>query len=382
MRILVNAGELAPVGGVEQSTLQVSRELHARGHVISALYRETGIAHDEWSSITETLQQVPSFACTTKSPVRDLMKLPPALRAAVATRPDVLWLNRAEQFVWGVSASRLCRVPLVVQLRTHLPFPGVRMAWRAASHFIAVSNFIRDTWISAGVSPDRITVINNGIEAADYPYGGPDERRRRRAELGLPQDGNVVLYYGRISPAKGLNTLLDAWRRMPRRPQDRLLIVGDAGDAEEAAHGKDLKTGQPDSVVWLPSRRDVLSVLHAADTVVLPAHWQEAFGRVTIEAMATGRPVVGTRVGGVPEILTGEFSDFLVPPADDRDLAAVLTRLSDWRSADPGLGERSTAHVHRHFDLRTIVDRVEAVLATHANPSGAHGRPTVSGAAA
>ncbi|WP_420124508.1 glycosyltransferase family 4 protein [Nakamurella sp.] len=368
MRILVNAGELAPVGGVEQSTFQVSRELHARGHTISALYRETGSSYDDWRSITETLVQVPSFACTTQSPLRDLMKLPPALRAAVPTRPDVLWLNRAEQFVWGVSASRLCRVPLVVQLRTHLPFPGVKVAWRAASQFIAVSQFIKDKWISAGVDPDRITVINNGFEAAEYPYAGMDERSRRRAELGLPQDGNVVLYFGRISEAKGLHTLLEAWRQLDRGPDDRLLMVGDPGDDEERAYEARIKATQPDGVVWLPARRDVLSVLHAADTVVLPAHWQEAFGRVTIEAMATGRPVIGTRVGGVPEILSGEFADFLVPPADDKALAATMAKLADWRSRDPGLAQRCTDHVHRNFDLKTIVDRIEGVLGTYARP--------------
>lgn len=372
MCILVNAGELAPVGGVEQSTFQVSRELHARGHTISALYRETGSSYDDWKSITETLVQVPSFACTTQSPLRDLMKLPPALRAAIPTRPDVLWLNRAEQFVWGVSASRLCRVPLVVQLRTHLPFPGVKVAWRAASQFIAVSKFIKDKWISAGVDPDRITVINNGIEAAEYPYAGMDERSRRRAELGLPQDGNVVLYFGRISEAKGLHTLLEAWRQLDRGPDDRLLMVGDPGDDEERAYEARIKATQPDGVVWLPARRDVLSVLHAADTVVLPAHWQEAFGRVTIEAMATGRPVIGTRVGGVPEILSGEFADFLVPPADDKALAATMAKLADWRTRDPGLAQRCTAHVLENFDLKTIVDRIEGVLGTYART-----RPTV-----
>ena len=123
----------------------------------------------------------PSFACTKRTVVRDLTRLPPAVRAAASVKPDVVYLNRAEQIVWGVLAARAARVPLVVHLRTHLPFPGVRIAGRVPEHYISVSNYVRGHWIASGVPADKITVVHNGIEPDTYPYRRPARSGPRRA---------------------------------------------------------------------------------------------------------------------------------------------------------------------------------------------------------
>jgi glycosyltransferase involved in cell wall biosynthesis len=373
MRILVNPAVLGPIGGVEQSTLQVARDLNRRGHDICALYNTPGSNADEWQAVAAELRQVPSFACTTRTFVSDLIRLPPAVRAARAMRPDVVWLNRAEQIVWGVAAARAARVPLVVHLRTHLPFPGVRFGGRLPAHYIAVSGYVREHWIRSGVPEDRITVVHNGIDLDEYPFGGEDRTAAARARLGLPAAGFVALYYGRISPGKGVDTLLAAWRAGgPHGPDDRLLIVGSPGDAQEEAYAAELRAIAPESVVWLPLQHDVIPVLHAADVVVLPAHWQEPFGRVVIEAMSTGRPVIGTSVGGIPEILTGEFGQFLARPEDSGAIADRIRLLRDWRDRDPGLGTRARQHVERRFSLQRTADGVESILLRAAGrPAGA-----------
>jgi glycosyltransferase involved in cell wall biosynthesis len=363
MRILVNSAVLAPIGGVEQSTLQVATRLHERGHRISALYQTTGSNAELWEQTADDLIQVPSFACTKRNVMRDLTRLPPAVRAAASVKPDIVYLNRAEQIVWGVLAARAARVPLVVHLRTHLPFPGVRIAGRVPAHYISVSNYVRDHWITAGVPADQITVVHNGIEPDAYPFGGMDERSRARTELGLPADGNVVLYYGRISPGKGVDTLIQAWERtMPDPERDRLVIVGDPGDAQEAGYAQGLRDRGTVACTWLPMRQDVMPALHAADIVVLPAQWQEPFGRVVIEGMSSGRPVIGTSVGGIPEILTGEFAQYLVAPSDVEQLADRLSGLRGWRDTDRGLGLRAREHVEQHFSLEQTVDGVERIL--------------------
>lgn len=363
MRILENPTELAPIGGVEFSMLQVAEQLTQRGHEVAALYATGGPHLPLWERIATELRQVPGFDCRQKSFVSDLVRLPPAVLAARALSPDVVYLNRAEQMVWGLLASRLSRSPLVVHLRTHLQFPGVKVAGRMASHFIAVSDFVRDHWIAAGVPADKITTVHNGIDPAAYPAGGLDDRASARAALGLPADAYTVLYYGRISPGKGVGTLLEAWRRLDLDPAAaRLVIVGGSpsGDADDYERG--LREQQPAGVEWLPLTADVVPALHAADTVVLPAEWQEPFGRVVIEGMSSGRPVVATRMGGIPEILTGEFADLLVDPEDADGLAARLGALQDWRSTDPDLARRCTAHVADNFSLARTVDGVESIL--------------------
>jgi glycosyltransferase involved in cell wall biosynthesis len=363
MRILVNPNVMAPIGGVELSSLQVSRELVKRGHNVDVLYRESGSLEAHWSRVADTLTQVPSFDFSKSRAVGDLMRLRPAIRAAAAARPDVVYLNRAEQAVWGILAARQARTPLVVHLRTHPDFPGVRTVGRIGAEFIAVSHYVSDLWIKAGLPPHKVTVVHNGVDPADYPTGGLPERAAARAALGLPQDVFIALCYGRVSPGKGVDLLLEAWRRLGLPPERaRLVIVGGHDAWEGDGYLRSLQASQPPGCIWLPPRQDVVPALHAADAVVLPAQWQEPFGRVVIEAMASGRPVIGTRAGGIPEMLAAEFPEFLVDPDDPAEMAARLAGLTDWRTATPDLGFRLTEHVRSKFSLTRTVDGVEAVL--------------------
>jgi len=364
VRILVNPVVLAPAGGVEMSALQVAEELAIRGHSITALYQEPGSHLERWGELATALVKVPSFACTAGTVLPDLPRLSPAIRAAVAAQPDVVYVNRAEHMVWGVLAARTARARLVVHLRTHLPFPGVRWIGKLADHYLAVSHSVRHRWIDAGLSPDRVTVVHNGIEPDLYPFGGLDHRFLSRSKLGIPSAGFVVLYYGRISPEKGVDTLLRAWDRMNsgREIDNRLIIMGDPGDNQQAAYAAAIRKAHPRGIIWLPMDQNVIPALHAADVVVLPAHWQEPFGRVVIEAMCTGRPVVATRVGGIPEILTGEFARYLVDPDDTDALASQLDCLEQWRADDPDLARRARDHVQERFSLRGTVDGIENIL--------------------
>ena len=360
MRILVNPGVLAPVGGIELNTLQVTRELHARGHVISALYRESGDLLPDWEAMTEELVQVPGFDAVGRTLVRDVPRLLPAVRAARALKPDVVYLNRCEQLIWGVLASRWSRAKLVVHLHNRPTFPGIPVFGRLTSAFAAVSADIRREWVKAGVPADRVTVVHNGIDPADYPATGLVERAAARTALGLDPTAYVVLYYGRAAPEKGVDVLLEAWRQFDDTGA-HLVVVADGTDGG-SDYASSLRRGLPDSVTWLPMRRDVSQVLDAADVVVLPAQWEEPFGRVVIEGMATGRPVIASRVGGIPEILTGEFEQFLVSPGDADGLATKLAAVRDWRSQDADLGRRCTQHVLDHFSLQHSVDQVEQLL--------------------
>ncbi|MET3804360.1 glycosyltransferase involved in cell wall biosynthesis [Nakamurella sp. UYEF19] len=379
MRILVNPGVLAPVGGVELNTLQVTRELHARGHRISALYNESGALHSDWEAMTEELRQVPSFDAVKSTLLRDVPRLLPAVRAAAAMKPDVVYLNRCEQLIWGVLASRLAGARLVVHLHNRPTMPGISIFGKLTAGFAAVSADIRQEWLRAGLPSERVSVVHNGIDQADYPAAGRPEMLEARNALGIDPDEYVVLYYGRAAPEKGVDVLLDAWRRTDQVGA-RLLLVAD-GLPADTGYVRRLRADLPASVTWLPMRKDVLSLLNAADVVVLPAQWQEPFGRVVIEAMATGRPVLASRVGGIPEILTGEFEDMLFEPTDSAALAGKLQSLRSWRTDDPALASRCTQHVLDHFSLKSSVDQVESILQTAAD-GGRRRRPVEDGRAA
>jgi len=361
MRVLVNTDTLEPLGGVERSTLQVSAALAGRGHSCHLLYaRGGGGLEQAWCSVASTMTRVPGFTVAAARPWRTAHHLPASVRAARAARPDVIWANRAEQMIWAVGAARASGAALVVHLRHHpFPPPLVRLLSGRAARYLAVSAFLRDEWVAAGLDPRRVDVVPNGIDPDLYRPATSADRAAARRALGVVDDRPLVLSYGRLSAEKGACTLLQAWAGAGWAAGEAHLVL--AGDATPDVLDLVRDVGDP-SVSLLPRRDDVLPLLHAADLVVLPAVWQEPFGRVVIEAMAAGVPVVASRVGGIPEVLTGRFAAQLVPPGDVAALASVLRRHARWRVADPELGGAGRAHVERAFDLRSTVDGVEVAL--------------------
>jgi glycosyltransferase involved in cell wall biosynthesis len=347
----------------------MSRELTRRGHVFDLCYEQDGDLSDTFRSFCASLTKIPSIRYS-ESPVSDARNVLAAARTAIRLRPDLIYVNHATELAWAVAVQARTRAPIVCWLHVFIEYqPGslgsrmVPLLARRVHRFLAVSEFIRDQWREQSLGAAEVDVIPNGVSVADYPTASAAELVRSRETLGVPANAYVVLYPGRIVPEKGVDLLLDAWKELDLPPdRARLLIVGLQSGSTQTEYVGELQDASPPGCSWLPMRSDVVSILHAADVVVLPARWQEPFGRVLIEAMATGRPAVGARVGGIPEILDGEFARFLFPKEDSAALADRLRDLRDWRVADPGLAERCVKHVAERFSLDATATRVEAVL--------------------
>ena len=156
--------------------------------------------------------------------------------------------------------------------------------------------------------------------------------------------------------------LLRAWRRLGFHADEaRLLVVG-SSTVHARCRRLSGRVGKlaTDSVHFIAGRRNVVTPLHASDVVVVPSVWREPFGRTVIEALATGRPVVASRVGGIPEILTGPLDRFLFEPADPEALAEQLRSLRNWRERQPGLAGQCRAHIVERFTLAHTVEGLEA----------------------
>jgi glycosyltransferase involved in cell wall biosynthesis len=143
--------------------------------------------------------------------------------------------------------------------------------------------------------------------------------------IGIPEDAKVVLYCGHVSQGKGVGTLLEAWAKFaPSQERALLMIVGAPSPADDPNLSGRFLDADPATVRLYPMQNGVIPFLHAADLIVAPSMLDEGFGRVVIEAMSTSRPVVASRVGAVPEILSGEMSRFLV---DARDSVSLRERI-------------------------------------------------------
>ena len=116
------------------------------------------------------------------------------------------------------------------------------------------------------------------------------------------------------------------------------------------------------ATTWIEHQRDVPGLFSASDVTVLPSLWSEPFGRVVIESMACETPVVASRVGGITEILTGEFAAWLVTAGQPGELASRVLGSPALSAADPRIGQRARAHIASRFSLDRMIDGVEHVL--------------------
>jgi glycosyltransferase involved in cell wall biosynthesis len=178
------------------------------------------------------------------------------------------------------------------------------------------------------------------------PLGAPSTRAEGaavRARYGL--GGSIVLFVGKLSPGKGTEDFLAAAEDVHRRHPDALFVL--VGDGQVAV---------PEAP-WVRrlgrlANADVLALYAGADIVVVPSVIPDALSRVVLEAMTAGRPVIGTNVGGTPELIAHDETGLLVERHDRKALAAAITRLLD----DPALAERLGAAARRRVETRFSAD--------------------------
>ena len=170
---------------------------------------------------------------------------------------------------------------------------------------------------------------------------------------------------GRLTPWKGHKTLLEAFSMVARnRPHAKLMIVGEVAFWENSYEGelKDLAVDLrvADRVIWTGYREDIPELLRLCDLFVLPSV-NEPFGRVLIEAMATGKPVIGTNSGGVPEIIVDGETGLLVPSNSPTVLAEAIEEMLSDPLAARQMGQAGLRRARERFDAERVAQQVQQV---------------------
>jgi len=205
----------------------------------------------------------------------------------------------------------------------------------------------------------RVVTIPNAIDA-DELAGQAGSREAICREFGFPPDARVVVHVANLVPKKGHRYLLAAARRViDREPRARFLLVG-LGPLAESLAAEARRLGLNGQVVFTGFRPDAVALMGAADLVVLPSV-HEGLPLTLLEAMALGRPVVASRVGGVPEVVRSGETGVLVEPMDVDALASqILTLLGD-ATLRERLGEGARQQVRRRYGMAQMVAAVEDV---------------------
>lgn len=247
-----------------------------------------------------------------------------------------------------------------------------RVTGGLSDRILAVSRAVAETVVRRDRVPEEsVTVIPNGIEEAAVDVR---RRARMRRALGLAEDDALILFLGRLHHEKGPDRLLLALDRLRRlQPTGwRAALVGDGPMRIDLAR-RAAALGFGGQVLFPGARRFVSPWLDAADLLALPSR-EEGMPVAALEAMMLGRPVVGTAVGGTPEVVEDGRTGLLVPPEDDAALAQALAGLVADAGHRRALGAEAAREARRRFTLERMADATLAeyrrLLQPQAAPAG------------
>jgi glycosyltransferase involved in cell wall biosynthesis len=308
----------------------------------------------------EPLVIVPALGRGIHGP-QDVVALAWLVRLMRRIRPHVVHTHTAKAGTLGRLAARMVGVPIVVHtyhghvLRGYFPPAKTRVfvaieRWlaRRTDRLLAVSETVRTELLDMGIGrPERFTIMPVGLDL-DRFLRSEGARGALRAELGLSDATPLVGIVGRLVHIKAHEVFLEAAARVARvLPDCGFLIVGD-GERRAELRDQAAALGLGLQVRFLGWRRDLDRIYADLDLVALTSH-NEGSPLSLIEAMAAGRAVVATRVGGVPNLVEDGVSGVLVPPGDPAALSGAMTALLSDAGRREALGQAGRKRVATVF---------------------------------
>jgi glycosyltransferase involved in cell wall biosynthesis len=295
----------------------------------------------------------------------------PALARLVSairrTRAAIVHTHSSVDSWLATPAARLLGRAVVRSRHVSIPVPRWRaLVYRLADHVITSAEAVKDVLVAAGVAAAKVSVIPAGVDPVRFHAGV--EGGRVRAEFGLT--GPVVGVVANLRGSKGHAVFLEAAREVLKTaPDTRFLIVGDGVGAARirrliGEHGLD------GAVIMTGFRRDIPEVMAALDVLVLPSTRTEAIPQVVAQALAVGTPVIGTRFGGIPEIVRDGETGTLVPPGDPGALARAIASVLAEPARARAMARAGQAMVQRALTLEQAMAKT---LAVYADALGARG---------
>lgn len=343
-------------GGAERVLLEIVRHLDPARFASVVCLRKPGWLHDQCRALGVETVIVPLRRRLEWSWFRDVGRL---------LRRERIALLHAHEFamnVYGAALGRAVGRPVVATVHGKGYYGDRRrrrLAYRAVARLaamVAVSEDVRGFLARAvGIAPGRITTIRNGIDVAAHRDAVPAPGVRAAASGGGEWRW-VVGTVGSLYPVKGHAGLLRAYRIVRERVPGTGCVIAGRGALAEALREEARRLGIEDGVRLLGFRADVPRVLAALDVFALPS-LSEGLPLAAIEAMAAGRPVVATDVGGAREVVTDGVTGFLVPAGDPASLADRLVAILRDPALAARLGAAGRARAAGEFSVARMVDR-------------------------
>jgi glycosyltransferase involved in cell wall biosynthesis len=351
--------------GETNRILLLCRQLKSWGHqVIIATPAKSELARKALEAGLEVYREV-SFVKGVHpySTVQDVFRL----KKIIEDRQIQILHTHGSKDSWaGAWGAYLTSSPPKVVRTRHNIFPVSRhflnrlLYRRLTDHLVVISRFILDSYIQDGfIDPQNISLIHSSVDLAKFdPIQNPGGKFRE--EFGIDPTEKVVGMVANVVPYKGPHDFLEAaFRVIEQKNGVRFLLVGEGDDALlETLKEQVKKKGLSQKIIFTGIRNDIPAVLADIDVFCLPTH-KEGLGTAILEAMAMQKPVVATRVGGIPDsVLEGE-TGYLVDPGDSDNLSRkILALMGDPEKAEQ-MGKKGRLRVEDKFTLQVMAKKTE-----------------------
>ncbi|MBD2340364.1 glycosyltransferase family 4 protein [Calothrix sp. FACHB-156] len=291
----------------------------------------------------------------------------------IAQDYDVIYANTQKALVIGAIASFFARRPLVYHLhdilsKEHFSQTNRSIAVNLANYFaslvIANSQSSQKAFVEAGGREDITAVVYNGFDSKIYQTCESDKQKLKE-DLGLTGKF-VVGHFSRLSPWKGQHILIDAIAKCPE--QVTAILVGDAlfgeQDYVQKLHQQVAKLGLENRIKFLGFRADIPQLMAACNLVAHTSTFAEPFGRVIVEAMLCGTPVVAAKAGGAIELVESGINGFLVNPGEVEELAQVINICLQGTDKITAMANHARNIASQRFDVANINQQIAQLLSS------------------
>lgn len=343
-------------------------------HLDPSRFRPVLIAPEPGSFVSRMQARGEDVRVVHLEPLLNPFALMRLVRILADEQVTILQTHGARANFYGRVAGWLAGVPVVIstvhnsiadyevnRLKRWIYSAALRITLPWVKRIICVSDAVRRDVVQDDPAAAGLTeTVHNGVDRLMFQK--PVDRTRVRREFGLT-DGPLLVMVARLTQPKGHGDLIEALALLRDRwPQLQCVCVGD-GELKEPLAALAAERGLSSMCRFVGARDDVMEFYAAADVVVLPSH-SEGFPFVILEALAMGKPVIATRVNGVPEVIEHMKTGLLVNPRDVDGLASAIESLLKHPERAMQLGNAGRALVQTQFTVDRMVEKTVAVFDT------------------
>lgn len=288
-------------------------------------------------------------------------------------KPSIVHTHSSKAGLLGRIAAKITGIPIIVHtphghvffgyfgpLKTKVFIILEKLASRITDKIIALTNREKEDHIKFNIAPEeKFLVIHSGIELNEFKEITLDEKLKFKRELGIPENSSIIGTVGRLVPVKGPEYLLEAARIIIAKYPDIYIIFTGDGPLLQSLERKAQEMAINKNIGFLGWRNDIAKIIAIYDVFALPS-LNEGMGRVLVEAMALGKPIVASDVGGIPDLVTHGENGFLVSPREPEQLAKYIQILLEDRDRREKMGQAGREIV-RNFSNEKMIEKIVAL---------------------